>query len=368
MTGGVAHDFNNLLMAIIGNLEVLAAKLPERGSYARYVEAALRAAWRGSGLTEQLLAFSRRQELHPEVASIERLLRGVCMLCQKTVGEGVEIAVRVAPELWPARIDLGQLEAALLNLAANARDAMEWSGRLTITAENVTTGPKRDLDLRAGDYVVVSVADTGCGMARDVLARAFEPFFTTKEAGKGTGLGLSQVYGFARQCGGAAAIESRKGSGTTVRLYLPRADGTARPERTVHDLAGAQSGSATVLVVEDDEDVREMIIEVVSHLGYRVLAAADGREALSVLNLDSSVDLLFSDVVMPSGLSGIELGRSARQLRPGLSVLLTSGYVGEGAKSKLVRSGFAFISKPYRPAELAAKLSECLRAHNDATA
>jgi PAS domain S-box-containing protein len=363
MTGGVAHDFNNLLMAIIGNLEVLAAKLPERGSYGRYVEAALRAAWRGSGLTEQLLAFSRRQEFHPEVASIERLLRGVTMLCQKTVGEGVEIAVRVAPELWPARIDSGQLEAALLNLAANARDAMDWSGRLTITAENLLTGPKRDLELSGGDYVVVSVADTGCGMDSHVLARAFEPFFTTKEAGKGTGLGLSQVYGFAKQCGGAVAIESKKGAGTTVRLYLPRADGVAKPERIVRDLAGAQPGSATILVVEDDEDVREMIIEVVSHLGYRVLAATDGREALSVLEEDATVDLLFSDVVMPSGLSGIELGRGARRLRPELSVLLSSGYVGEGARSELVRSGFSFIPKPYRPTELAAKLSECLRAH-----
>ena len=362
LTGGVAHDFNNLLMSIIGNLEVLAAKLPERGSYGRYVEAALRAAWRGSGLTEQLLAFSRRQEIHPEIVSIDRLLRGITMLCQKTVGEGIEISVNAEKNLWAARVDQGQFEAALLNLAANARDAMDWSGRLTITAQNVTTRHGTGSDLPAGHHVLISVSDTGCGMDADVLAHAFEPFFTTKEVGRGTGLGLSQVYGFATQCGGTALIESKRGAGTTVRIYLPKADGEVKAERSLEDLAHAPNGTATILVVEDDPDVREMITEVISHLGYRVLVATDGREALSVLQNQSSIDLLFSDVVMPSGMSGIELGRGARRLRPNLNVLLSSGYVGEAAKSELIRSGVSFISKPYRPAELASKLSECLRA------
>ena len=360
LTGGVAHDFNNLLMSIIGNLEVLATKLPERGSYGRYVEAALRAAWRGSGLTEQLLAFSRRQEVHLRVVSVERLLRGVTMLCQKTVGEGVEIRVQAQPDLWAARIDPGQFEAAMLNLAANARDAMNWSGRLTVTAENRTIEPRADLDLPGGDYVLVLLSDTGCGMSPDVLARAFEPFFTTKEIGKGTGLGLSQVYGFANQSGGAAAIESKQGSGATVRIYLPRADGEVASERSLGDLSLAPNGTAIVLIVEDDGDLRDMITEVISHLGYRVLAATDGREALAILQTEQPIDLLFSDVVMPSGLSGVELGRSARELRSRLKVLLSSGYVGDATKAEIVRSGFSFISKPYRPAELASKLAECI--------
>jgi signal transduction histidine kinase len=230
LTGGVAHDFNNLLTAIVGNLEVLASRAPQRWSARRYVEAALRAAWRGSGLTEQLLAFSRRREVHPEVVSIGRLLRTATLLCQKTVGEGVEVVARVAEDLWAARIDPGQFEAALLNLSANARDAMDGRGRLTTTAENVANGAHEDISLAAGPYVVVSATDPGCGMSKEVLAHAFEPFYTTKEIGKGTGLGLSRLYGFATHSGGIARIASRKGRGTTVRLYLPRAEGESRSE------------------------------------------------------------------------------------------------------------------------------------------
>jgi PAS domain S-box-containing protein len=360
LTGGVAHDFNNLLTAIIGNLEVLTTKLPERGSAARYLESALRAAWRGSGLTEQLLAFSRRQEIRPEIVNVDRLLRNIVVLCQKAVGEGVEISVRSQENLWTCRIDPGQFEAALLNLAANARDAMNGSGRLRVTADNILIGGGDDVELAAGEYIVVSVSDTGCGMSKDVLARAFEPFYTTKEVGKGTGLGLSQVYGFARQCGGIARIESKRGRGTTVRLYLPRAEGETRKERSLNDLSRAPGGNATVLVVEDHGDVREMVTEVLSHLGYSVLTAATGPEALATLQRENSVQLLLSDMVLPAGVSGLELARAARTLKPDLKILLTSGYVAEQTKADLKQSEFAFLSKPYRPAELAAKLENVL--------
>src|SRR5882724_4092607 len=239
LTGGVAHDFNNLLTAIIGNLEVLATKVPERGSAARCLQAALSAAWRGSGLTEQLLAFSRREEIRPEILSVDRLLRDIVLLCQKTVGEGIEILVRAQSKLWTCRVDPGQLEAVLLNLAANARDAMNGSGTLTIAADNIVIGAKDDAGLAAGEYVAVSVSDTGCGMTNQVMARAFEPFYTTKEPGKGTGLGLSQVYGFSRQCGGTARIESKRGKGTTVRIYLPRAEGEISEHQSLNDLSRA---------------------------------------------------------------------------------------------------------------------------------
>ncbi len=362
LTGGVAHDFNNLLTAIIGNLEVLATKVPERGSAARCLQAALSAAWRGSGLTEQLLAFSRREEIRPEIVNVDALFRDILLLCQRTVGEGIEILIRPQPKLWTCRIDPGQLEAVLLNLAANARDAMNGSGCLTIEAGNVVMGAKDDVEL-AGEYVVISVSDTGCGMTKEVMARAFEPFYTTKEPGKGTGLGLSQVYGFSRQYGGTVRIKSKRGRGTTVRIYLPRAEGAVSEHRSLNDLSRAsraRNGRAAILIVEDNGDVRQTITEVLSHLGYRVLTATAGREALAILQQEKSIELLLSDVLLPGGLSGIELARKARKLKPELKVVLSSGYVGDEARHDLVRGEFSFLPKPYRPAELAAKLTEVL--------
>jgi len=360
LTGGVAHDFNNLLTAIIGNLEALAATLPGEGVASRCVDAALRAAWRGAGLTEQLLAFSRRQEIRPEIVTISRLLSDITLLCQKAVGEGVEIEIRPQENLWTCRIDPGQFEAAILNLAGNARDAMNGSGKLVIAAENLEVRGRVIADLRAGEYVMVSVTDTGCGMSEEVCARAFEPFFTTKEAGKGTGLGLSQVYGFARQAGGTARIESRRGAGTTVRLYLPRSEGEIRNERSLKELRHTANGSATILVVEDDPDVRHMVTELLSHLGYSTLVATNGAEALGVLRQENAIDLLFTDIVMPADMSGVELARRARNLQPGLKVLLSSGHAGDEIKSHLLRGRFSFISKPYGTAALAAKLEEVL--------
>src|SRR5437763_5004075 len=360
LTGGVAHDFNNLLTAIIGNLEMLATVLPAGDLGRRYVEGALRAASRGSRLTEHLLAFSRRQEIRPEIVSLNDLLRENLMLCHKTVGEGVEIALALQDEVWPCRIDPAQFGAAILNLAANARDAMSRSGRLSFRTETMTTAGST-VDQPAGDYVVLSVADTGCGMTAEVLERAFEPFYTTKEVGKGTGLGLSQVYGFAKQSGGDARIESQVGKGTTVRIYLPRADGQAAAGAVLHKgLCRTPSAAATILVVEDDPDVREMIVGILSDLGYQTLIATNGPEALAILNRDHSVDLLFTDIVMPAGMSGTELARQASRLRPDLKVLLSSGYAREANHWRTARVEFPFIAKPYRPATLGKKLEEVL--------
>jgi PAS domain S-box-containing protein len=360
LTGGVAHDFNNLLTAIIGNLEMLATVLPAGGPGRRYAEGALRAASRGSRLTEHLLAFSRRQEIRPEIVSLNDLLRENLMLCQKAVGEGIEIALALHDEVWPCRIDPAQFGAAILNLAANARDAMSRSGRLVFSTENVTTAGDA-VDQPAGDYVVLSVADTGCGMTADVLERAFEPFYTTKEVGKGTGLGLSQVYGFAKQSGGDARIESTAGKGTTVRIYIPRADRQAAARAVLRDgLHETPPAAATILVVEDDPDVRDMIVGILSDLGYQTLVATNGPEALAILNDGHSVDLLFTDIVMPAGMSGTDLARQASRLRPDLKVLLSSGYTREANQWRSARGDFPFIAKPYRPTTLGKKLEEVL--------
>jgi PAS domain S-box-containing protein len=361
LTGGVAHDFNNLLTAIMGNLEMLTTVLPAGGSASRYTDAALRAAARGAQLTQQLLAFSRRQEIRPQTVAINECLNESLMLCQKIAGEGVKIELRLQPDIWKCNIDPVQFEAAILNLAANARDAMNRSGRLTIASENVTAGGGDGIDLTAGEYAVVSVSDTGGGMTADVLARAFEPFYTTKEVGKGTGLGLSQVYGFARQSGGAARIESRRGLGTTVRIYLPRHDGAVGGQHIAADSsAAAPTADATILVVEDDADVRNMVVEMLSELGYRTAVAGSGAEALALLRQQKKVDLLFTDIVMPAGMNGADLARTAARLRPEVKILLTSGYAGAEPEALAARREFPFIAKPYRAAALGKKLKDIL--------
>jgi PAS domain S-box-containing protein len=359
LTSGVAHDFNNLLTAIIGNLEVLTSVLPAQEPARRYIEAATRAAWRGSKMTEHLLAFSRRTEMQPEIVNINDLLREMSLISQKSVGEGVELVLDLQDDLWTCRIDPGQFEAAVLNLAANARDAMARSGRLTIATENVATGGD-SVDLAAGDYVLISVSDSGCGMSAEVLSHAFEPFYTTKGVGKGTGLGLAQVYGFAKQSGGSTRIESKPGIGTTIRLYLPRMDGESRRQAPSDEALSAAPMAATILVVEDDIEVREMTAAMLSHLGYRVLLAATGPEALAILRRDRTIRLLFSDIVMPAGMSGIDLARAACRLRPELKVLLNSGYPGDEIKLHEIQTEFPFINKPYKSATLGRKLAEIL--------
>ncbi|HTV44641.1 MAG TPA: PAS domain S-box protein [Stellaceae bacterium] len=362
LTGGVAHDFNNLLTAIIGNLEMLVTTLPEEGAGRRYANAALRAGLRGSQLIQQLLTFSRRQEVCPQVVNINELLQETLTLCQRTLGEGIEIEQRLQPRIWTCLADSAQFEAMILNLAANARDAMGLSGRLTVATANVTAGGSDDgIDVEQGEYVMVSVSDTGCGMSADVLMHAFEPFYTTKDVGKGTGLGLSQVYGFAKQSGGTARIESQKGLGTTVHIYLPRKDGlAAQPDMSPSAFAPTERGGVTVLVVEDDPDVCEMIVAMLSDLGYRTLVARTGPEALALLRSERAIDLLFTDVVMPAGMSGIDLARTASRLRPDLRILLTSGYAGAVQEALEPGGEFKFLAKPYRTPTLEMKLREAL--------
>ena len=360
LTGGVAHDFNNVLMAIIGNLDVLITILPPQSRARKYVETAVRAAWRGSRLTEQLLTFSRRQEICPETVNINDLLRNIELLCEKIAGDGIEIIRQLNVNIWACRIDAAQFETAVLNLFANARDAMSGSGRLTVKTENFAIGAGHGIDLTPGEYVLLSVSDTGCGMDAEVSARAFDPFFTTKEVGKGTGLGLSQVYGFAAQSGGAACIDSELNVGTTVRLYLPKTSGKVTyGTLSKEDIAPRIVSAAAILVVEDDLDVRETIVEMLSDLGYRTLVATSGPDALAILRNKTAVDLLFSDVIMPAGMNGIELARTARRLRPELKILLSSGYAGD-TPLDAIRAEFQFIGKPYRRSALGRKLNELL--------
>jgi PAS domain S-box-containing protein len=359
LTGGVAHDFNNLLTAVIGNLEMLALRLEDPNR--RLAEAALRAAMRGARLTEQLLAYARRHEIRPEPVNISRLLRETLLLCQKTVGEGIELVARLRDDLWTCQIDPTQFEAAVLNLASNARDAMDRAGQLIVATENRTVRAGEVTGLAPGEYVVLEMTDTGCGMSPEVLARVFEPFYTTKEIGKGTGLGLSQVYGFAKQSGGAAHIDSHQGGGTTVRLYLPRIEGQPiAATASLPDGSPAETGSGTILVAEDDVDVRETIVQVLTGLGYRVLVAGTAVAALGLLRSGRPVDLLFTDVVMPGGTNGLDLARAARRLRPDLKILVGSGHAGETIHQ--IRDEFPFIAKPHRSAALARKIRELLAA------
>jgi nitrogen-specific signal transduction histidine kinase/CheY-like chemotaxis protein len=349
LTGGIAHDFNNLLTAIILNSEVLADLIQDQKQLA-LVEGARAAAERGADLTKRLLAFGRRQLLEPKPTDINEAIAGTMQL-MRTLGEHIEIAMVPAENVWTAKVDRGQLEAAILNLAVNARDAMPGGGRLTIETANVTvkrSGPRPDADLAPGDYVMIALADTGTGMPPDVAARAFEPFFTTKEVGKGTGLGLSMVHGFAKQSGGSVGIESVQGRGTVVRLYLPRAYGAgAEPDAVASAPTVPAEEHHTILLVEDNELVRGATERILASLGYTVVAAKDGWSALAALREDDDIELLFTDVVLPGNLDGLALAKKARELRPGLRVCLASGYSRQSGEV-VAEPDISFIAKPFR--------------------
>jgi PAS domain S-box-containing protein len=367
LTGGIAHDFNNLLTVIIANLERLRLRLADQPHLRRLVEAMERAAERGERMTGQLLAFSRRQQLRPETLDLNTLIRGFePMICQ-AVGESVEVEAHLAPDLWSCTIDAAQLETVLLNLAVNARDAMPEGGRLVVETQNVERDDRltaRVAGASAGPYLTLTLSDTGTGMPPEVVALAFEPFFTTKEVGKGSGLGLSQVYGFVEQSGGHVTIESELGQGTIVRLYLPpvvSAAATLQPAQPLHRTASA-SGSEHVLLVEDDAYVLSTATEMMTELGYEVRAVAGPLEALEMLRGGARVDVLFSDVVMPI-MSGIRLAEEARRLRPGLKVLLTSGYSREDLWSRTdAGASLPILPKPYKQTDLAAQLRAVLDA------
>jgi PAS domain S-box-containing protein len=361
LTGGIAHDFNNLLTIVVGNLDRIVGSGGADERIKRLAQAALEGAERGARLTEHLLAFARRQRLEPQVLRLEEVLRRMETLYRQAVGEAIELSFAPGPALWPCRADPGRLETALLNLILNARDAMPRGGRLTIAAANLPVGSQQVPDLAPGDYLVITVKDTGAGMPPEILARAFEPFFSTKSVGQGSGLGLAMVYGFARQSGGTAQIESSPGAGTTVSLYLPRAGDEAPEQEAAEPLVvERERRAATVLVVEDEAAVREITAELLSDAGHRVLVAGDGAEALRILREEPMVDLLISDVVMPGGIDGLALAATARQSRPQLRVLLVTGYGFDGDRARRGAAGFDVLRKPYRPGELFAKVEEVL--------
>jgi PAS domain S-box-containing protein len=368
LTGGIAHDLNNLLTVILGNLQLVRRLAAGNERLQKRVAAAGRSAERGADLMRRLLAFSRRQALDPRVSNLNDLMAGMEDMLRRTLGEDIEVALRLAPDLWLARVDGPQLESAVLNVAVNARDAMPGGGRLTVETENAVLDQayaKRHAEVAPGSYAMVAVSDTGTGMPPDVFERAFEPFFTTKEVGRGTGLGLSMVYGFVKQSGGHIKIYSEPGRGTTVKLYFPR----ARVERTGAErrlLSGIEPegalprGRETVLVVEDQEDVRDFVTHALEELGYRVLTAADGRRALESLERHPGIALLFTDIVMPGGMGGRELAAVARQRRPGLKVLFTSGYTKNGVVRGDGGSDLDLLSKPYDVGLLAARVRQAL--------
>jgi len=361
LTGGVAHDFNNLLTVITNSLDLLEGRVRPDPHTRRIIDSAQRAAERGARLTEQLLAFSRRQPLQPEIHNINALIEGFEAVLRRACPEPIELEMRLAPRPLAANIDSPQFETALLNLIVNARDAMPNGGRVRITTGRKAIGAaeaRAMSDIVPGDYIKISVTDTGEGMPRDVLNRVFEPFFTTKEVGKGSGLGLSQVYGFVTQSGGHVAIDSKPGAGTTVALYLPANNVAAAGLPDRQSDAERAPALGRVLVVEDDPEVLDVTVEMLRTFGWEVLTAPDGPSALSVLRRDADIDVLFTDIVMPRGMNGVELAREARRLRPTLRVLLASGYPASALPyDRGAEDGeFPFLSKPYRASDLANQL------------
>lgn len=364
LTGGVAHDFNNLLTVITNGLDLLSGPLRDEAQKRRIIDSAQRAADRGAKLTQQLLAFARRQPLRPETHNINHLIGGFEAVLRRACPEPIEVEIELSSRPLSANIDAPQFETALLNLVVNARDAMPRSGTLRIStgAERIDAARAKLMsDIPPGEYVKIAVADDGEGMAPDVQARVFEPFFTTKEVGKGSGLGLSQVYGFVAQSGGHVGIQSRPGAGTTVTLYLPSARPGAETQAADSEAETRVPAAGRILVVEDDPDVLDVTVETLRTMGYEVLTAPDAPSALAVLRRERDIDVLFTDVVMPRGMNGLELAREAARMRPDMRVLLASGYSMAALSSEHGLAGqneFAFLPKPYRGSELANKLRE----------
>ncbi|MEO1102223.1 MAG: ATP-binding protein [Pseudomonadota bacterium] len=361
LTGGVAHDFNNVLAVIIGNLELLQVRATTTGT-AEMVRESLEAAEIGARLTERLLAFARRQPLVVEPVSINDLILDTVPIVKRTLGETVELTLDLARALPTVTIDRGQLEIGLVNLAANARDAMPGGGRLFVETSRADLDGDADIEVPAGSFVRLSVSDTGTGMTPDVRSRVFEPFFTTKVRGGGTGLGLSSLYGYCRQIGGALTVYSEVGKGTTFNLYLPLSEGEDTALVPLDDkIDEMMLAGKTVLVVEDDARVRRMSIKRMTSLGAAVVDAHNGNDALRKASVLPELDLLFTDIVMPGGVDGYALARRLKAERPDLKVLLTSGYAEETANAEeLERSGFLLLRKPYRQLDLCQMLQRVL--------
>lgn len=364
LTGGVAHDFNNLLTVITGNLELLDMKLDD-DTQRDLLKEALEAADLGARLTDRLLAFARRSPLEPEVVDLNRLALGLTDMLHRTLGEAIDLSTALSTDLWQTMADPTQIETAIVNLAVNARDAMPNGGKLIIETRNAKIDEEyvaNETGLVPGDYVQLSVSDTGTGMPPEVRDRVFEPFFTTKKAGRGTGLGLSMVYGFARQSGGHVTIYSEVDTGTTANLYLSRHDAQAQPKLPENEIScePAPTGEL-ILVVEDDDRVRRLTLTRLKELGYEVLEAANGVDALGILDSHGPIDLVFTDLVMPGGMSGYDLCEQIRKTGYKSKLLLTSGYAEELAhEDKLTSERLRILRKPYRQAELARSIRRAL--------
>ncbi|OSI78665.1 PAS domain S-box protein [Bradyrhizobium canariense] len=371
LTGGVAHDFNNLLQIILGNLDTLQRNLPaESGRLQRAARNAMTGAQRAATLTQRLLAFSRRQPLDPKPLDVNALVNGLSDMIHRTLGETIDVETVLGAGVWRVEADPAELEAAVINLAVNARDAMTNGGRLTIETSNAHIDEAyvaSHTEVVPGQYVAVAVTDTGVGMDSKTVAQAFEPFFTTKAVGKGTGLGLSQVYGFVKQSGGHVKIYSEVGQGTTVKLYLPRlATQAAGAEQVESNPSPEAAQEETVLVLEDDDEVRAYSVETLRELGYRVIEAHDGPSALRLLERQPRVDLLFTDVVLPGGLTGAQVAAQAKTVRPTLKVLFTTGY----ARNAIIHhgrldKGVQLLVKPFSFSDLAAKVRDVLDGASD---
>ncbi|HKW53514.1 MAG TPA: PAS domain S-box protein [Stellaceae bacterium] len=359
LTGGVAHDFNNLLTSVLGNLELSAQRALDP-ALRRLLDGASRAAERGAKLTQQLLAFARKQRLERKAVDLNRLVAGMTDMMVATIGATIRIETPPGKDLWPAMVDVNQLELVILNLAINARDAMPNGGVLTIETENVRVSRGgHPGELPDGDYVMLALKDNGTGMSEEVKAKAFEPFFTTKQVGRGSGLGLSQVYGIASQLGGGVDIDSRPGAGTTVRVYLPRAAQAAlEPRGTAERIDLTTRRPARILVVDDDGDVREFIASCLASFGYDVIEAVDAKDALDIAARDAAIDLLLIDYAMPE-MNGAELLFQMRRQRPQLKALFITGYAPDAFVDGEI-DGVAVVRKPFKLAELASRLRAAL--------
>jgi PAS domain S-box-containing protein len=365
LTGGIAHDFNNLLTGILGSLDLLERRIAAGriGETGRYLDAATASAKRAASLTHRLLAFSRRQSLDLQAVDLNRLVVSLEDMIRRTMGEQIRLVLELQANAWITRGDANQIESAIINLVINARDAMPHGGTICLQTENITVS-NIEREIEPGDYVAVAVRDTGTGMPPDVVTRAFDPFFTTKPIGQGTGLGLSMVYGYAKQSGGHVEIESSVGSGTTIRIFVPRHSGVIEVENQVEpDVPTGVSKGKILLVVEDDPAVRMLVTESLREMGYKVLEAADGASALPILDMVSQIDALITDVGLP-GLNGRQLAEIARQHRPEIKVLFMTGYAeGAAVRAGFLEPGMDLVLKPFAIETMTRRLLSLMDEH-----
>jgi nitrogen-specific signal transduction histidine kinase len=365
LTGGVAHDFNNMLTVITGTIDILADAVADKPDIHAIAKLISEAADRGAELTSQLLAFARKQPLQPRKTSVNDVVTEAAKLLRPTLGEHIQVDWKLDATAWPALVDPAQLSTAIVNLAVNARDAMEGGGRLTLETANVFLDQDyadAHSEVTAGPYVMFAVSDSGPGIPPEIRDKIFEPFFTTKEVGKGTGLGLSMVYGFVKQSGGHIKLYSEQGQGTTFKIYLPRADQEAASSGEEAASAQIDGGSETILLVEDDQTVRRSVDTQLRSLGYKTMLASNAAEALALVDRGETFDLLFTDLIMPGSMNGRQLAEELRRRRGPINILFTSGYTEDSVVRRgLLEPGLLLLTKPYRKADLARFVRSALK-------